>query len=65
MMVPRLLILVIWQVRGLLMEVRHTGGKAGCLGVGKVMYRFPPDVWEIVSSLEHVLNGRGWRTASN
>lgn len=32
--VPRLLVLVIEQVVGPLMEVRTTGGKAGCLGGG-------------------------------
>lgn len=29
-MVPRWLVLVRWQVMGLLMKVSHTGGKAGC-----------------------------------
>lgn len=29
-MIPRRLILVSWQVMGLLMTVSHTGGKAGC-----------------------------------
>lgn len=32
-------------------------------GEGKVMHQFFPDVWELVSSVLHVLSGRGWSTA--
>lgn len=40
--VPRLLILVIWQVVHLLMEVKNTGGEAGCLGERQGHVPVPP-----------------------
>lgn len=33
-------------------------------GEGEVMHRFLPDVWELVSSVSHVLSGRVWRMAT-